>query len=153
MTFQPKFVQKSLTIDTHVPLPARVTPHETCSICTVALSSIQAVSAHHSAVYAIGVVKTCCENIEKKSSLSYDVAVFQWITSCHKNLMTTRVITLRRVYIKSLTPSVSTMGFLHEIMFILKAIKIHFKRSYDKQNLTLVVVSHEIYETRRRLVS
>ena len=28
--------------------------------------------------------------------LSYDVAVFQWITSCHKNRMTTRVITLLR---------------------------------------------------------
>ena len=33
-----------------------------------------------------------CENIKKV--LSYDVAVFQWITSCHKNRMTTRVITL-----------------------------------------------------------
>ena len=28
-----------------------------------------------------------------------------------------------------------------------------FKGSYDKQNLTLVVISYEIYETRQRLVS
>ena len=41
--------------------------------------------------------------------LSYDVAVFQWITSCHKNRMTTRVITLLREYITSLTTSVTTM--------------------------------------------
>ena len=34
------------------------------------------------------------------------------------------------------------------IMFILKAIKSHFKGSYDKQNLTLEVISFEIYETR-----
>ena len=36
------------------------------------------------------------------------------------------------------------------ILFILKAIKSKFKGSYDKQNLTLVVIS---YETRRRFVS
>ena len=29
--------------------------------------------------------------------LSYDVAVIQWIMSCHKNRMTSRVITLARV--------------------------------------------------------
>ena len=33
-------------------------------------------------------------------------------------------------------------------MFTLKAIKFNSKRSYDKQNLTLVVISYEIYETR-----
>ena len=38
-------------------------------------------------------------------------------------------------------------------MFILKAIKSHCKRSYDKQNLTLMVISYELYEMRRRLVS
>ena len=54
--------------------------------------------------------------------------------------MTTRIITLWRVYITSLTTSVSTMRFLIEIMLILKAIKTHFKGSYDKQNLTLVVI-------------
>ena len=43
------------------------------------------------------------------SSLSYDVAVFQWITSCHKNRMTTRVLTLLREYVTSLTTSVTIM--------------------------------------------
>ena len=43
--------------------------------------------------------------------------------------------------------------FLIEIMLHLKAIKSHFKESYDKQNLTLVVISYAIYETPQRLVS
>ena len=38
-------------------------------------------------------------------------------------------------------------------MSTLKAIKTHCKQSYDKQNLTLVVLSYDFYETRRRLVS
>ena len=38
-------------------------------------------------------------------------------------------------------------------IIIWKAIKSHFKESYDKQSLTLIVISYEIYETRRRLVS
>ena len=38
-------------------------------------------------------------------------------------------------------------------MSTFKAIKCHLKASYDKQNLTLVFISYEIYETRRRLVS
>ena len=46
-----------------------------------------------------------------KLYLSYDVAVNQWITSCHKSRMTTRVITLWRVCETSLTTSVSTMRF------------------------------------------
>ena len=33
-------------------------------------------------------------------------------------------------------------AFLIEIMISLKAIKSHFKGSYDKQNLTLVVISY-----------
>ena len=61
--------------------------------------------------------------------LSYDVALNQWITSCHKNHMTTRVITLWRERITSLTKSASTMRYQNEKMFILKAIKSHFKRS------------------------
>ena len=52
--------------------------------------------------------------------LSYDVAVIQWITSCHKNHMTTRVITFWRVHATSLTMSVSTMC----LMFNLKAISV-----------------------------
>ena len=75
--------------------------------------------------------------------MSYDVAVIQWITSCHKNRMTTRVILLLRVHVTSLTTSVSTMRFLLEILSILKAIKSHFKESYDKQDLTLVVILYE----------
>ena len=35
-------------------------------------------------------------------------------------------------------------AFLIEIMFILKAIKSHFRGSNDKQNLTLMVISYEI---------
>ena len=90
---------------------------------------------------------------DSKISLSYDVAVIQWITSCQKNHMTTRVITLWRVHVTSLTTSMSTMLFRLEILSILKAIKSDFKGSYDKQNLTLVLISYEMYETRRRLVS
>ena len=78
--------------------------------------------------------------------LSYDVAVIQWITSCHKNRMTTCVITLWRVDVTSMTTSLSAMRFLLEILPNLKAIKSHFKGSYDKQNLTRVVISNEIYE-------
>ena len=43
--------------------------------------------------------------------------------------------------------------FSVEIMSTLKMIKSSLKWSYDKQNLTLVVISYEIYETRQRLVS
>ena len=60
-------------------------------------------------------------------SLSYDVAVIKWITSCHKNRLTTGVIILSCVYLTSLTTSVSTMRFVIEIMLIFKAIKSHFK--------------------------
>ena len=38
-------------------------------------------------------------------------------------------------------PSVTTL-FSIEIMSTLKAIKSHFKQSYDKQNLTQVVISY-----------
>ena len=49
---------------------------------------------------------------EKPLHLSSDVAIIQWIASCHKNRMTKRVITLWRVDVTSLTTSVSTMRFL-----------------------------------------
>ena len=62
-------------------------------------------------------------SIEKEILFSYDIVVIQWITSCHKNRMTTRVITLRRVHVMSLTRTVSSVRFLLEILFILKAIK------------------------------
>ena len=57
--------------------------------------------------------------------------------------MTTRVITLWRVDVTSLTTSMSTMCFLIERLFVLKAIKSNSKGSYDKQNLTLVVISYK----------
>ena len=60
--------------------------------------------------------------------------------SGHKTRMITRVITLWRVHVTSLTTSVSTVSFLLEILLIMKAIKFIFKDSYDKQNLTLVVI-------------
>ena len=47
----------------------------------------------------------------------------------------------------SLTTSVSAMHFL---IFILKAMKSHFKGSCDKQTLTLVVILYEIYEMATR---
>ena len=40
-----------------------------------------------------------------------------------------------------------------ELMFLLKGIKSYVKGSCNKQNLILVVILYEIYETRRRLVS
>ena len=59
--------------------------------------------------------------------LSYDVTVIYWTTSCHKDCKTTRVITLWRIGVTSLTTSVSTMRFLLEILSISKAIKSVFK--------------------------
>ena len=54
--------------------------------------------------------------------LSYDAAVIQWIMSCHKYRMTTRIITLWGERVTSLITSLSTMRFHIELMFILKAI-------------------------------
>ena len=45
------------------------------------------------------------------------------------------------------------MCFVIDIIFVFKAIKSNIKGSYNKQNITLVVMSYEIYETRLRLVS
>ena len=48
----------------------------------------------------------------------------------------------------------STKSFQLEISSILKAIKSHFNVSCDEEeNLTIIVISCEIYETRRKLVS
>ena len=63
-----------------------------------------------------------------------------WITPCHKNRMTTRVITLWRVCITSLTTFVSIICFPIELMLIFMILKSRFKRLYNKQNLTLVVI-------------
>ena len=45
------------------------------------------------------------------------------------------------------------ISFSIEIMSTLKTIKSSLKRSYDTQNLMLVAISYEIYETRQRLIS
>ena len=84
---------------------------------------------------------------------SYTRAVIPWIMSCHKKHMTTCVITCWREYVTSLPMSILTMCFLFEIKFIFKAIKYHFKGSYDTQNLSLVIISYPVYETHQRLVS
>ena len=47
-----------------------------------------------------------------KTFQQYDVAVIQWITSCHKNRSTTRVVTLWPVHVMSLTTTVSIMHCL-----------------------------------------
>ena len=51
----------------------------------------------------------------------YDVAVFQWITSCNKSVMITCVLTLLREYITSLTMSIATMYIFIENMTTLKS--------------------------------
>ena len=66
---------------------------------------------------------------------SYEVADIQYITSCHKKSydhLARRRNVIDKVHVNN--------AFLIEIMIILKAIKSHFKGSYDKQNLTLVVI-------------
>ena len=67
--------------------------------------------------------------------LSYDIAVIQWITSCHKNHMITHVKTRWCIQVTSLTTSMSAVHFLNEVIFILKVIKCHFKGSYDNRIL------------------
>ena len=65
------------------------------------------------------------------------------LLSCPKDCMATRVITLLRVHVTSLTTFVSIMRFLVEKMFMLKAIK-----SSLTGHMIIVVTSYEIYETR-----
>ena len=56
--------------------------------------------------------------------------------------MPTRVITFCRVHETSLTTTdlADSVRLHFEIMFILKAIKAHFKESYDKKDLTQEVI-------------
>ena len=77
--------------------------------------------------------------------------LFSYIMSDHKNCMTSHVMTLWHLHVIGSIGVYNTS--LIEILFILKTMKSHFKGSYDKQKLTLVVVSYEIYETLHRLVS
>ena len=82
---------------------------------------------------------------------SYDVADIQWITPCHKNRMAcNNTLASRRNVIDNVR---ANNAFLAEIMSILEAIKFHYKGSHDEQNLTLMVILYEIYETRQRLIS
>ena len=74
--------------------------------------------------------------------LSYDDAVIQWIMTCDKNRMATRVTTLWPQYVTSLTTSVSTMRLLIEIMLNLGAIKSNFKGSKIK-GLKINRILHE----------
>ena len=83
--------------------------------------------------------------------LSYDITVIQWITLYHKNHMATH-ITLWCKHVMLLTTLVSAMHFRIEVMFILKDIKSDCKGLYGKQNLTLVVISYEIYERSLRIL-
>ena len=71
------------------------------------------------------------------------LAVIQWITSCHKNRMITRVITLRCVDVTSLTTSVSKMRFLLEILSILNVIKSHFEGSFDTFDKIKHILLHQ----------
>ena len=73
--------------------------------------------------------------VQLKEILSYDVAVFQWITSCHKNRMTTRVLTLLREYVTSLTTSVTTMLIFIGNMSTFKAIKSYLRSHMIKRIL------------------
>ena len=57
--------------------------------------------------------------------------VIQWITSCHKTRMTTRLITLRRVYLTSLTTFMSTMRYSYWNNVHFKGDKIPFRGPYD----------------------
>ena len=70
-------------------------------------------------------------------SLLYDIAVTQWITLCHRNYLTTHVITLWCINIMSLTTLMSVLHLLIDIMSDSKVIKSHFK-GYDEQNLILL---------------
>ena len=76
--------------------------------------------------------------------LSYDVAVNQWITSCPKNHMTTCYITLWREQVTSWRRLCQPCIFYWQLS-TLKSIKSNLKWPYDKQNLTWVVISYEIY--------
>ena len=91
----------------------------------------------------------------------YMYMYFQWITSCNKSVITTRVLTLLLEYVTSLTTSVTTkddvrnnnVNFHWIYMYVyFKRDKIVFKKSYDKMNLTLMVISYEINSISRRLV-
>ena len=81
---------------------------------------------------------------EMHSILSYEVAVFQWITSCNKTVMTTLVLTLF-AGIRNVIDDVHNNNVNFHLKYAhFKGDKTVFKKSYYKSNLTLVVISYEI---------
>ena len=74
--------------------------------------------------------------------LSYNVTVIEWITHSIKHFMTTSYITLSAGTSNLMNEDVldnSANFHCNETNF--KGDKITFKRKYDKQNLTLVIIS------------
>ena len=67
--------------------------------------------------------------------------IIQWITLVINNVMTTSYRTLSTVTSNVMMASVTTMQIFIEINKF-KGDKITFKRSYDKQNPTLVIISY-----------
>ena len=53
--------------------------------------------------------------------------------------------------VSGLNDVLDNVAFSIEIMFTLKAIKFNLKWSYDKQNLTLMVLSYEIMKLAKSL--
>ena len=90
-------------------------------------------------MFEMKVCENCCildfELLWPYNLLSYDVAVFQWITSCNKSVMTTCVLTLLREYVRSLTTSVTTMLIFIGNLSILKAIKLYLRGHMIKRIL------------------
>ena len=76
-----------------------------------------------------------------KCFLSYEVSINQGITSYDKNPMNMHVMTYWRDLLTSLTTTLSTMRFRIELMSILL-----LKGSYEKENYSLPVISHENYD-------
>ena len=72
---------------------------------------------------------------EYYSILSYDVAVFQWIRSCNKSVMTTPVLTLLWEYATTLTTSVTPMLIFTGNMSTLKAVKSYLRSHIIKRIL------------------
>ena len=92
--------------------------------------------------------------IEKKMLNLITSLLFNGKRRVMKSRITRCAITFPHEHVTSLTPTVWAVRFLIEITVILKMKKYYFIGSYSKENLTLVVILYEIYETSlRRLVS
>ena len=80
-----------------------------------------------------------------KKNLSYDVAVFQWITPCNKKCYDHTCINTFAGIRKVIVDVRNNNENFHWKYVHFKGDKMFFKKSYDKTNLTLVVISYEIY--------